>query len=194
MALVELGWESPGRSAASLRVENSRKTPQALKGYAEEKTRKELQMQITCYGHSCFAVEVAGNVLLFDPFITANTLAKSVDVKKVKADYLLISHGRFDHMADAGDIAWRTGAMVIANFEITEWLSQKGISKKRSESSKRRARNFISSRSEARCQFNSGVQPPITRMTRIKIFLIRAIRGLSSKGKNVQLAKHSKAR
>jgi L-ascorbate metabolism protein UlaG (beta-lactamase superfamily) len=84
-------------------------------------------MKITYYGHSCFAAEIAGRHLLFDPFITQNPLAKSVDVKKIKADYILITHAHDDHMADACDLANQTGATVIANFEVIEWLTKEGV-------------------------------------------------------------------
>ena len=56
-------------------------------------------MKVTYYGHSCFAVAVGGKTLLFDPFITGNELAKAIDVKKVPADFILISHGHGDHVA-----------------------------------------------------------------------------------------------
>ena len=70
-------------------------------------------MKVTYYGHSCFAAQVANQTLLFDPFITGNELAKAVDVKKVPADYVLISHAHEDHLADAADIAKRTGATIL---------------------------------------------------------------------------------
>ena len=60
-------------------------------------------MKVTYYGHSCFAAQVANKTLLFDPFITGNELAKAIDVDKVPADYILISHGHADHMADAAE-------------------------------------------------------------------------------------------
>ncbi len=86
-------------------------------------------MKITYYGHACFAAEIGGKHLLFDPFITQNPLAKSVDIKKIKADYILVSHAHDDHLQDAGEIAGRTGALVIANFEVAEWLAKKGVKK-----------------------------------------------------------------
>ncbi len=82
-------------------------------------------MNITYYGHSCFGVEVGGKNLLFDPFISPNELAKKVDVTKIKADYILISHGHEDHMADAASIAKQTNATVIANYEIAVWHNAK---------------------------------------------------------------------
>ena len=84
-------------------------------------------MNITYYGHSCFGVEINGKHLLFDPFISSNELAKSIDINTVKADYILISHGHFDHIADAVAIAKRTGAKVICCWEIYVWLGKQGI-------------------------------------------------------------------
>jgi L-ascorbate metabolism protein UlaG (beta-lactamase superfamily) len=84
-------------------------------------------MNITYYGHSCFGVEIKGKHILFDPFISPNELAKNIDVNTVKADYILISHGHEDHIADAVSIAKRTGAKVVCAYEIYVWLSKKGI-------------------------------------------------------------------
>ena len=84
-------------------------------------------MNITYYGHSCFGVEIKGKHILFDPFISPNELAKSINVDTVKADYILISHGHEDHIADAVTIAKRTNARVICTYEIYVWLSKKGI-------------------------------------------------------------------
>jgi len=47
----------------------------------------------------------------------------------VAADYILISHGHADHLADVEEIAKRTGATIIANYEITVWYNQKGITR-----------------------------------------------------------------
>ena len=84
-------------------------------------------MKITYYGHSCFAAEINGKHLLFDPFIKDNSLARDEDIKKIKADYILISHAHFDHLADAAAIAGQTGATVISNYEIYSWLGKNGV-------------------------------------------------------------------
>lgn len=84
-------------------------------------------MNITYYGHSCFGIEINGKHLLFDPFITPNDLAKSVDISKIKADYILISHAHEDHIADVEAIARRTTAVVVCNAEISQWLTNKNI-------------------------------------------------------------------
>lgn len=83
-------------------------------------------MKTTYYGHSCFSVAAGGKTLLFDPFITPNPLARDVDTTKLAADFILVSHGHEDHLADAVAIAKRTNALVIANFEVATWLNKKG--------------------------------------------------------------------
>lgn len=84
-------------------------------------------MKITYYGHSTFGIEFGGKNLLFDPFITPNELAKDIDISTIPADYILISHGHQDHLADAEAIAKRTGATVLSNFEIVTWYGEKEI-------------------------------------------------------------------
>jgi L-ascorbate metabolism protein UlaG (beta-lactamase superfamily) len=86
-------------------------------------------MRVTYYGHSCFAAQVAGRTLLFDPFISGNELAKAINVNAIPADYILISHGHADHLADAADIAKRTGATIISNYELTVWFGKQGLTK-----------------------------------------------------------------
>jgi L-ascorbate metabolism protein UlaG (beta-lactamase superfamily) len=84
-------------------------------------------MNIKYYGHSCFGVEVNGKNLVFDPFITPNELAKNVDINKIEADYILISHGHQDHIADAVFLAKKTKAKVICAYEIYVWLTKQGV-------------------------------------------------------------------
>lgn len=84
-------------------------------------------MKLTYYGHACFLLETQGKRILFDPFISPNELASSIDVDSIEADYILISHGHADHVADAEAIAERTGAMIVSNYEIVTWYEQKGF-------------------------------------------------------------------
>lgn len=86
-------------------------------------------MKFTYNGHACFSVEAGGKTLLFDPFIFPNPLAKKIDVKKVAADFIFVSHGHEDHVADVVDIANRTGATVIAPYEVGTWFEGKGVKK-----------------------------------------------------------------
>jgi len=85
-------------------------------------------MKFTSYGHSCFAIEVAGKKLLFDPFVTGNPLAKDkIDIMSIEADYILVSHGHGDHTGDLVAIAKNTKATVITAYEIVNWLNAQGI-------------------------------------------------------------------
>lgn len=84
-------------------------------------------MKLTFYGHACVGVEVAGTHLLFDPYISENEAARHIDVATVPADYIFISHGHQDHIADARAIAKRTNATVVATFEVTQWLAKTGV-------------------------------------------------------------------
>jgi L-ascorbate metabolism protein UlaG (beta-lactamase superfamily) len=86
-------------------------------------------MKITYYGHSCFSVLVNGQHLLFDPFITPNELANHIDINQVKADYIFISHGHEDHIADAPRIAYNNGSTIVSNFEIINWAISQGVAK-----------------------------------------------------------------
>lgn len=64
---------------------------------------------------------------MFDPFIKPNELAKHIDVKSLKPDYILLSHGHGDHVADLIPIQKQSGAKVICIAEIAGWLGKQGI-------------------------------------------------------------------
>ncbi|AWO00392.1 metal-dependent hydrolase [Chitinophaga alhagiae] len=83
-------------------------------------------MKFTYYGHSSFAVEVKGKKIVFDPFITHNELARSIDVDRIAADYIFVSHGHSDHVGDLMALAKRTGATVVGAFELVEWVRKQG--------------------------------------------------------------------
>lgn len=84
-------------------------------------------MRLTYFGQSCFLVEFGGKNLLFDPFITANPLATDIDIEKIDADYILVSHAHQDHTLDVEAIARRTGAIIVSNFEIASHYAAKGF-------------------------------------------------------------------
>src|SRR5882672_2035979 len=86
-------------------------------------------MKLTFYGHGTFSVHVNGKNLLFDPFFTGNPGAKNIDIQKIKADYIFITHGHGDHTADLVNVAKSTGAKCVAAFEIVEWLKKNGVEK-----------------------------------------------------------------
>lgn len=85
-------------------------------------------MNLTYYGHATFQVVIKGKKILFDPFVTYNELAKGkVDVNALEADYIFVTHGHQDHTADAVSIAARTGATVVAVWEVATWFQKQGI-------------------------------------------------------------------
>ncbi len=84
-------------------------------------------MEIFYLGHGCMQVSTLGKSLLIDPFITPNPLAADIDINQLKPDYILLTHGHEDHVADAETIAKNSSAKIISNFEIVTWYGNKGI-------------------------------------------------------------------
>ncbi len=85
-----------------------------------------MPVNITWLGHSCFSIHSGKHHLLVDPFLEDSPTA-SITAEEVKADFILLTHGHFDHVTDAVAIATRTGATVVANFEIANWLKAQGV-------------------------------------------------------------------
>lgn len=86
-----------------------------------------MSVSLTWYGHATWMCSIAGSTnckILLDPFFADNPSAP-VRLADVVADVILISHGHFDHVADAAEIANRNDATVVANFEIASWFADK---------------------------------------------------------------------
>ena len=79
--------------------------------------------ELTWLGHASWLLKINGSTLLVDPFLDDSPTA-SKKANDIATDFVLVSHGHFDHVADAAKIANRTGATVISNYEIVTWLSQ----------------------------------------------------------------------
>lgn len=80
--------------------------------------------ELTWLGHGSWSLRIGENIVLLDPFLNDSPTAP-VKADEVDAHFILVSHGHFDHVADVAAIANRTGATVVANFEITQWLANK---------------------------------------------------------------------
>ena len=79
-------------------------------------------------GHACLLFESDGAHVLVDPFLTGNpAAARKAD--EVPADFILVSHGHGDHVGDTVAVARRTGATVVSNYEISQWLQNQGLEK-----------------------------------------------------------------
>ncbi len=77
-------------------------------------------------GHSALWIEADGKTILIDPFLTGNPVA-TVSADSLKPDAILLSHGHDDHLGDLIEIARRTGAEVVCNYEIGVWLESQGL-------------------------------------------------------------------
>lgn len=85
-------------------------------------------MKLTWHGHSAFTVETGRNKILIDPFITGNPSAvESVDQIAQGVTHVLVTHGHGDHVGDAADICAKSGAMLVANYEVARYLGGKGV-------------------------------------------------------------------
>jgi L-ascorbate metabolism protein UlaG (beta-lactamase superfamily) len=94
------------------------------------KQQKEIAMptELTWLGHGTWSIATGGCHVLLDPFLDDSPVSP-VKSHEVQADYILVSHGHYDHVADAEKIAKRTGAVILSSFEICEWFRAKGIEK-----------------------------------------------------------------
>ena len=84
-------------------------------------------MKITFYGHASLGIQIKDLNILVDPFITGNEKASKIDINRLKADYILVTHAHQDHILDVETIAKRTGAIIVSNFEIVTHYQNKGL-------------------------------------------------------------------
>lgn len=85
-------------------------------------------MRLTWLGHSAFRLDIGKSVLLIDPFLTGNRLFTGDRTQAtVGATHILLSHGHEDHLGDTLEIAKRTGAQIVSNYEICMFLASQGI-------------------------------------------------------------------
>ncbi len=80
-------------------------------------------VRLTFHGHSCWEVQGSKHRILIDPFLTGNPLADVEPGDFKQLDAILISHGHDDHLGDAEAIAKKTGALIVANFEIANYYA-----------------------------------------------------------------------
>ncbi|MFO7260359.1 MAG: metal-dependent hydrolase [bacterium] len=86
--------------------------------------------RLTWHGHACFTlVTDDGTRIMFDPWLDQNPAA-DIRTDQVQAlDYILVSHGHFDHFADAIPLARKTGATLVAIYELAAFAQSKGVEK-----------------------------------------------------------------
>lgn len=79
---------------------------------------------MTYLGHSACMLEAGGKRLLIDPFLSGNPAA-TLDPETVECDYVLLTHGHQDHYGDTELILRRTGACIIAPYELANYVMTK---------------------------------------------------------------------
>ena len=74
-------------------------------------------VKFSYYGHSAFLLDDGQHKVLVDPFLTGNPKA-TVKPENVKCDFILVSHAHGDHLGNAPEIAYNTGAAIVSTPEV----------------------------------------------------------------------------
>ena len=85
-----------------------------------------MAFSIRFLGQSGFQFDIDGHKVIIDPFLTGNPVAKS-SAADVEAEIILLTHAHGDHVGDTIDIAKRTGATIVCNFEMGDWYLAQGL-------------------------------------------------------------------
>lgn len=84
--------------------------------------------KLTWLGHSAFRITTpSGNVILIDPWVLSNPMTPAPDKKFDRIDVMLVTHGHFDHIADAVALGKQFKPQVVGIFETCGWLESKGV-------------------------------------------------------------------
>ena len=85
-------------------------------------------IRLTWLGHSTFhAISSANRIVLIDPWIRENPSCPADFKTFDRVDLILVTHGHYDHIADAPRLAIEHGATVVSNYETSVWLESKGV-------------------------------------------------------------------
>jgi L-ascorbate metabolism protein UlaG (beta-lactamase superfamily) len=84
-------------------------------------------MKVTWLGHSAFRIDLPDAALLIDPFLSGNPKFEGAISEVTKGvTHIVLTHGHDDHIGDAVDIAKKTGAQIVGNFELCMYLHGQG--------------------------------------------------------------------
>lgn len=82
-----------------------------------------MKIEVTWLGHATWLMETDEHRILLDPFLNDSPTAPR-KASEVDADWILVSHGHFDHVADVAEIANRCNSTVVAIYEIADWFAK----------------------------------------------------------------------
>lgn len=82
-----------------------------------------MSIELTWLGHASWMISHGSHKILLDPFLNDSPTAP-FKASEVEAEFILVSHGHFDHVADVAEIANRCNSMVVACFEIAQWFAE----------------------------------------------------------------------
>ena len=86
--------------------------------------------RLTWHGHACFTLVTDDDTrIMFDPWLDQNPAADIGTDQVQDLDYILVSHGHFDHFGDAIPLARKTGATLVAIYELAAFAQSKGVEK-----------------------------------------------------------------
>lgn len=84
--------------------------------------------KLTWLGHAAFRIDTpSGKVILVDPWIQSNPMCPDANKKFDRVDTMLITHGHFDHIADAVDLGKKFKPQSVGIYELCVWLESKGV-------------------------------------------------------------------
>lgn len=87
----------------------------------------EQPVRITWLGHSTVLIQTAATTILIDPFIEQNPKYPKHFQLPGKIDYILLTHGHFDHVADAVPVAQKHDSTVVAIYELADYIAKQGV-------------------------------------------------------------------
>lgn len=89
-----------------------------------------MSYSIKYLGHSCILIEsIKGKKILLDPYLSENKFASVKPEELHDIDVILVSHGAFDHLGDAFDIARKTGAILYSDIAVVDYAISSGVKK-----------------------------------------------------------------
>jgi len=85
-------------------------------------------IQLTWLGHATFrAVTPGGKTIYIDPWVMGNPACPAAEKQIKKVDVMLCTHGHFDHIGDAVEIAKKFNPAVVGIPELLKWMEKKGV-------------------------------------------------------------------